>query len=374
MISPSLLFNLLKNHGIVFYAGVPDSLLSDFSFVLESHRNEISHTISANEGLAVSLACGHHLATGKTPAVYLQNSGLGNMINPLVSLSHSSVYQIPMLLIIGWRGEPMKVDQPQHRKQGEITPSLLNSLDVPYSIVDADTDIKAVTSKTIADIQQLKKPHALLFKKKCFSQETLPFQEVQKTELNCRTAINQIISTAGKNSVFVTSTGHISRIMHESRAERGDSNGCDFLNVGAMGHTAQIALGIAMEKPEKKIYCLDGDGALLMHMGGLTTIGKKRPNNLVHILLNNGCHASVGGHPTVAFDLDLEKIVQGCGYPIAMKTTDEAGLIDSLKKIRNIDSLVFLEIIINTDVDDLPVRPEDSTLNRKENFMNYLSK
>ena len=332
--------------GFDFFAGVPDSQLKALcSFLMDEYGlDPAHHIIAANEGNAAALAAGYHLATGKTPVVYLQNSGLGNIVNPLASLLNGKVYGIPCLFIVGWRGEPGVHDEPQHIFQGEITLPLLDTLDIPYFVLDKDTAEEQVEAK-LAEYRALftqGKQAAFVVRKGALeysgrtvyrNDHPMPREE----------AIGRIAAAAG-DGIIVSTTGKASRELFEYRAARGQGHGHDFLTVGSMGHSSSIALGIALQKPDRRVWCLDGDGAALMHLGAMAVIGANRPANLVHVVLNNEAHESVGGMPTVAGRVDLCAVARACGYPCVLSADSPDSLERALAAARDADQLTFLEV------------------------------
>ncbi|WP_342350595.1 phosphonopyruvate decarboxylase [Clostridium neonatale] len=298
MINVESFYNTLKSYEIDFFTGVPDSLLKSFCAYI-SDQEEKSNIIAANEGNAIGLAAGYYLSSGKIPLVYMQNSGIGNAVNPLVSLADKLVYKIPMLLLIGWRGEPGKKDEPQHKKQGIITVELMESIGISYEVISKDTtndDIKNVLKRAYNYMIETKEPYAIIVRKETFEEyaSTCLGDSKNKFELSREQAIEIILSEINKESVIVSTTGMASRELFEIREKRNEGHNKDFLTVGSMGHASQIALGIAINKRNTKVYCLDGDGALIMHMGGMAIIGNQNVNNYVHIVINNGAHDSVG--------------------------------------------------------------------------------
>jgi len=308
-------------------------LLKDFCSFVTAHVPASHNIITANEGNAIGVAAGNYLATGRIPLVYLQNSGLGNTANPLVSLAHPEVYGIPMLLIIGWRGEPGKRDEPQHGVQGRLSPNLCQAMDIQYSILPSYREgATAILKIAFNQLKENKYPYALLVKKNTFSSFKLPakFSDTGAASYNMtrEQALNIILNELKPSDVVVGSTGFLSREIFELRKAKGELHNSDFLTVGSMGHSSAIALGIAFEKQERQVFDLEGDGSIIMHMGTMATIGVKQPKNLKQVILNNGVHDSVGAQPTGAFGLDFMKIAQGCGY----KATYYADTVESLKK------------------------------------------
>lgn len=332
--------------GFEFFAGVPDSQLKALcSFLMDRYGlDPARHVIAANEGNAAALAAGYHLATGKVPVVYLQNSGLGNVVNPVASLLNEKVYAIPCLFIVGWRGEPGVHDEPQHLFQGEITLPLLDTLDIPYFVIGKDTTLEQVQAK-LDEYRALfaqGKQAAFVVRKGAldYSGKTVYHNA---NPMSREAAIGHILAASG-NDLVVSTTGKASREVYELREVRGHGHGHDFLTVGSMGHSSSIALGIALQKPDRRVWCLDGDGAAIMHLGALALIGANRPANLIHIVLNNEAHESVGGMPTVAGKLDLSGIAKACGYPCALSADNPEGLKKALKTAREGKQLTFIEV------------------------------
>lgn len=314
MVDPKSLVDSLMASGVDFFAGVPDSLLKNFCAYVTDHCGA-NHVIAANEGGAVGLASGHYLATGKPGLVYMQNSGQGNAVNPLASLADPDVYSIPMVLLVGWRGEPGVHDEPQHVKQGKITISLFETMDIPTTVL-ADDECAALQQVELA-VQQAKKakrPVALVVKKGLFGDYALQNKKPDIAEVKRESVIEEILKSLPIDAVVVSTTGMISREVYETRERLGEGHARDFLTVGSMGHASQIALGIAMAQPTRKVVCLDGDGASIMQMGNMAIVGQSGAANLTHIVINNAAHDSVGGQPTVGGAIDLPAIAEACGY------------------------------------------------------------
>lgn len=327
MISPEIFYKTLINRGIGLFAGVPDSLLKHLCAFMDGQCHPNEHIITANEGNAVALAAGYHLSSGRIGAVYMQNSGLGNCINPLASLADPEVYCIPMLLIIGWRGEPGVKDEPQHVKQGRITPGQLELLEIPYRVLQADSDLEPVIDEVCALIESTNAPVALLIRKGTFSESPYSQSAAQEPLIMREEALAAILDLSAPKDLFISTTGKTSRELYELREKRGEPQR-DFLTVGSMGHTSSIALGSALGNPDRKVVCLDGDASAIMHMGAMPVIGSLKPHNLLHVILNNQAHESVGGQPTVAGQIDLASIATACGYNIYRQAQD----VDSLNK------------------------------------------
>ncbi|MDR0287090.1 MAG: phosphonopyruvate decarboxylase, partial [Clostridiales bacterium] len=276
MISPGFFYEQLTGYGVGFFTGVPDSLLKDFCAYITDNITDNNHIIAANEGAAIGLACGYHLSTNGIPLIYMQNSGIGNAVNPLLSLADKKVYSIPLLLLIGWRGEPGVHDEPQHISQGEVTLSLLDAMRIPYLVLDRNEEnILSQLEKVFEYLKKESAPFALVVKKDTFSSYQLKKLIESKAFLSREDAIKTVIEQIEKDSIVVSTTGMISRELYELRGQKNQGHNHDFLTVGSMGHASQIGLGIALNKPEKKVYCFDGDGAMLMHLGGLSSIGSR---------------------------------------------------------------------------------------------------
>lgn len=372
MIAPSEFFFALKQQGIHFFTGVPDSLLKSFCAYLEAHASPEEHLITANEGNAVALAAGYYLATAKPALVYMQNSGLGNAFNPLVSLTDPKVYSIPMLLMLGWRGEPGIQDEPQHLKQGEITPEQLQTLGIPYAVLEATSDWHAVLMEAVTTLIKINAPVALLIKKGVFQEDESRDASALLQALFFREqALNQILSLCSPEDIVLSTTGKTSRELFELRLQRNEPLR-DFLTVGSMGHLSSIALGLALYRPDRRVICLDGDGALLMHMGAMAVIGEHQPPNLVHVLLNNAAHESVGGQPTVAGRMDFNAIAKGCGYPFYYQAQDHKSLVDCWTQIESRRTLCLLEILIAKGSRKNLGRPTQTPAQTKEAFMSHV--
>ncbi|MBI2508159.1 phosphonopyruvate decarboxylase [Candidatus Woesearchaeota archaeon] len=373
MISCEKLFNVFKKQGLEFFTGVPDSFLKDFCSYINDHAKSENHIITANEGGAIALVTGYHLATGNIGVAYMQNSGEGNAVNPLVSLADPEVYSIPMLLLIGWRGEPGIKDEPQHVKQGKITIDLLNVLGIQYEILpDSINDAEKSVENIVNKIKEKNTPCALVIRKDLFE----PYGSKNKIKslyiLSREKAIQIIVDNLNLGDVVVSTTGKISRELFEYREKIKQGHNRDFLIVGSMGHCSQIALGIALSKPNRQIYCLDGDGAAIMHMGSLAIIGSKNIKNFKHIILNNGAHESVGGQPTAGFNIDFCSIAKACGYKTVLKAVDENEIKNRTVSLKSCSGPALLEIRINAFSRKELSRPTDSPLENKKKFMKFL--
>lgn len=373
MIAAEDFYNVLIQNDITFFSGVPDSLLKSICAYFTDNVPPESHIISANEGGAVALGAGYHLATGKIPLVYMQNSGIGNAINPLLSLVDRKVYGIPILIMVGWRGEPGIKDEPQHIKQGEVTTRLLEAMDIPYKILP-DNYEKARTEmeESIRYIKENNSPLAFIIKKDFFEPYQLKNKIDTGFEMNREDAIKLVVDALKGDDIIVSTTGKTSRELFEYREELKQGHQNDFLTVGSMGHANQIALGIALNKPNSNIYCFDGDGATLMHTGSLGVIGDLAPKNYKHIVFNNGAHDSVGGQPTIAHNIDLLAIAKGFNYKDVFIANDKKSLITNLNKFKIADGPVLLEIRINKGARKELGRPTSSPIENKDNFMSFL--
>ncbi|MBS1371370.1 MAG: phosphonopyruvate decarboxylase [Lentisphaeria bacterium] len=310
MISCNDFISGLRGHGIDFFTGVPDSLLKPFCSFLRRSADSRNHLTAPNEGSAVAVAAGHYLATGKSALVYMQNSGIGNAVNPLLSLADPAVYSIPMLLLVGWRGEPGTADEPQHIKQGAVTTALFDTMGIPYLILEPDGAAGQV-AEAVRRMRELSGPVALIVRKGVFADEPAAPESGDNARMTREEALGIL---SGLDAFFVSTTGFASRELFELREQAGQGHKRDFLTVGSMGHASMIALGIALARPGLRVCCLDGDGAFLMHMGSAVCIAARKPENLIHVVINNGVHDSVGGQPTDAANADLAAIARQCGY------------------------------------------------------------
>ena len=369
-----LLFEKFKNMGINFYTGVPDSQLKALcDHVTNEYGIGNKHIIAANEGGSVGLAAGHYLATGSPAAVYMQNSGIGNAINPICSLINEKVYRIPMLFVIGWRGQPGVKDEPQHIFQGEITLKLLDCLNIPYFIIKKDTTEKEIDSalEKASDALSQKKPFALVVQKG--SLEICDKANYCNDHPLTREKIVQIIIDGmSESDIVVSTTGKLSRELFEAREARGESHKRDFLTVGSMGHSSMIAMGIAMEKPDRRIYCLDGDGAALMHMGSMAVLASQKSKNLIHFIVNNSAHETVGGMPTVSNNIDYPTLAKSVGYSHAFAATNEVELKAVISKLDGLSGPIFVEVKANLESRADLGRPTTTPTQNKDDFMSFI--
>lgn len=375
MIRPQFFYGTLAQYGIDFYAGVPDSLLKNLCAYIQDHADDRHHTITANEGGAIGLAAGYHLATGKIPVVYMQNSGEGNAINPLASLTDKDVYQIPVLLLIGWRGRPGVHDEPQHVKQGKITLSLLDTMGIKYQILDKEEQNASAQIKEAIDyMEQANESYALVIEKDTFDDYSLQDDEENEFTLSREEAIQIVADALGERDVIVSTTGMISRELFEYRTAMNQGHERDFLTVGSMGHASQIALGIAMAQPVRRVWCFDGDGAAIMHMGGMAIVANKTPKNYIYVVFNNGAHDSVGGQPTVGLNIDIPRIARAVGYKHTYSVCNRDDLQDVLKEIKHQEGLTLLEVKVKKGNRKDLGRPTTTPIQNKEALMNFIKK
>lgn len=373
MIRPQFFYDTLASYGIDFYAGVPDSLLKNLCAYITDHADVAHNIIAANEGGAMGLAAGHYLATSQIPVVYMQNSGEGNIINPLASLTDPDVYNIPVLLVIGWRGKPGVHDEPQHVKQGKVTTGLLNVMGIDYTVLSKDEEkAEGQIKKAVAFMQTTKQCYALVIEKDTFDTYTL--QNVEKNDLTMgrEEAIQAVAAALGDKDVIVSTTGMISRELFEYRTTMNQGHERDFLTVGSMGHASQIALGIALAQEGRKVWCFDGDGASIMHMGSMAIVAQKAPKNYVHVVFNNGAHDSVGGQPTVGLNINLPAIATAVGYKYVYSIESKDRLKELLEKLKEIEGPVFLEVKVKKGNRKDLGRPTTTPIQNKEALMAFL--
>ncbi|MFT4186385.1 MAG: phosphonopyruvate decarboxylase [Micrococcaceae bacterium] len=358
-----------------FFAGVPDSQLKPFcNYLAQEYGINENHIIAANEGNAVALAAGHYLATGDIPVVYLQNSGLGNAVNPITSLLNDKVYGIPTIFIIGWRGEPGLKDEPQHVFQGEISKELCELLNLEVMVLDKETTAAEVADKVKNFQGQFNQGKSLAFlvKKGAF-EDTVKANYQNNYELVREDIVEKVVEVADED-IIVSTTGKASRELFEIREAKKQSHKYDFLTVGSMGHSSSIALAIAQNKKDTKVWCIDGDGAALMHLGAFALTGSSKPNNLVHILIDNSAHETVGGMPTVSEDIDFVKIAKACGYPSATSVTSIEELEKALKEAKTLNELTLIEVKASLASRADLGRPTTTAKENKEAFMDNLKK
>ena len=377
MIRPEFFIEKLREKGIDCFAGVPDSLLKNICAYITDHFDASHNIIAANEGAAVGLAAGHYLATGQPACVYMQNSGEGNIINPLASLTDQEVYNIPVLLLIGWRGRPGVHDEPQHVKQGKVTTGLLNVMGVNYEVLSKEEDKAAKQIEKAAKVLANKEVFALVIEKDTFEDYKLQNVEVNDLTMSREEAIQTVAAALSEKDSIVSTTGMISRELFEYRAAMNQGHERDFLTVGSMGHASQIALGIALAQPERRVWCFDGDGAAIMHMGSMAIVANKAPKNYVHVVFNNGAHDSVGGQPTVGLKIDLPAVAKAVGYKHVISVDNKAELEKQLSiinfQLSSDEYPVFLEIRVKKGNRKDLGRPTTTPIRNKEALMAFLS-
>jgi len=374
MIRPEFFIEALKEKGIDCFAGVPDSLLKNVCAYITDHFDAAHNIIAANEGAAIGLAAGHYLATGKPACVYMQNSGEGNTINPLASLTDKEVYNIPVLLLIGWRGRPGVHDEPQHVKQGKVTTGLLDVMGIGYEVLSKEEEKAALQiSKAVMSLQN-KDVFALIIEKDTFEDYKLQNVEVNDLTMNREEAIQTVAAALGEKDCIVSTTGMISRELFEYRTAMNQGHERDFLTVGSMGHASQIALGIAMAQPERRVWCFDGDGATIMHMGSLAIVANKTPKNYVHVVFNNGAHDSVGGQPTVGLKIDLPAIAKAVGYKAVYSVDNRKDLDAVISDTDSHKGPVLIEVKVKKGNRKDLGRPTTTPIENKEALMQFLKK
>ena len=349
MLDQKLVFETLAKNGVTFFAGVPDSYLNGFCNYALANLPERT-VIAANEGNAVGIAAGHYFASKEIPLVYMQNSGEGNAVNPLASLVDKDVYAVPMLLLIGWRGQgDTEPNHPQHKLQGEITPKLLDIMHIPYTVLtDDDADFTAVIEKAAAYCKANRAPYGLIAPKGVMAASEKANNVDAVYPMSREEAIEVVLNNMPADTVYSATTGRATRELFFLRERRNETKSHDYLNVGSMGHASSVALGMALEKPDRKVVCFDGDSAAIMHMGSFAMASTRPCPNLIHIVLNNGAHESVGGQPSAGHLIDFTKIAEACGYETVGKpVTTKQELIDALEKLKNAARTAFIDVRIH---------------------------
>lgn len=375
MISPQFFFDFLAQHQMNFYAGVPDSLLKNLCAYITDNTDNKNHTVSINEGAAIALGAGYYLATGKIPIIYMQNSGLGNCINPLASLTDKEVYKIPLLLLIGWRGEPGVKDEPQHVKQGRVTMPLLDTMEIKNEILSGDeNEAKKQLEEAIHFITKTHEPFAFVIKKDTFEPYNLMHKITSSYTLSREEAIQLVAGKLCQDEVIVSTTGMTSRELFEYRENRNEGHEREFLTVGSMGHASQIALGIALQQPQRDVFCFDGDGAALMHLGSLAIVGAKRLDNYYHILFNNEAHDSVGGQPTVGNSTNIPAVAKACGYAFSATVSTKEELEKLVEDRKKLPKPLLIEIKVKKGNRKELGRPTTTPQENKEALMRFLKK
>lgn len=362
--------------GADFYTGVPDSQLKALcNYLMHTYGiDQEHHIIAANEGNATALAAGYHLATGKTPVVYMQNSGEGNIVNPVASLLHDEVYAIPMIFVVGWRGEPGLHDEPQHIYQGKVTVKLLDDMDIKSFIIGKYTteeELVATMADFCTELERGKNVAFVIRKGAITYDEKVEYRN--DNQMIREDIIRHVVDVSADDPI-VSTTGKASRELFEIREANEQSHQYDFLTVGSMGHTSSIALGIAINKPNAKVWCIDGDGSVLMHMGAMAVMGSSKPKNVIHVVINNGAHETVGGMPTVAGTMDLVGVAKACGYPNAVSVESFEALDAALENAKQADELSLIEVKCSIGAREDLGRPTTTAKENKETFMNYLNR
>ena len=376
MIRPEFFIEALRQKGIDCFAGVPDSLLKNICAYITDHFDASHNIIAANEGAAVGFAAGHYLATGQPACVYMQNSGEGNIINPLASLTDREVYNIPVLLLIGWRGRPGVHDEPQHVKQGKVTTGLLNVMGVNYEVLSKEEDKAAKQIEKAASALRNNEVFALVIEKDTFDEYKLQNVNVNDLTMTREEAIQTVASALSSKDVIVSTTGMISRELFEARTAWGQGHERDFLTVGSMGHASQIALGIALEKTDRRVWCFDGDGATIMHMGSMAIVASKKPANYIHVVFNNGAHDSVGGQPTVGLAIDLPAVAKALGYYAAFSVSTIQELKSQLSILNSqfSEGPVLIEVKVKKGNRKDLGRPTTTPIENRDALMQFLKK
>ncbi len=372
MIEPKDFYQSLNENGIEFFTGVPDSLLKYICAYISDNTGSDNHIIAANEGNAIAIAMGYHMATQKIPMVYMQNSGLGNTINPLLSLADKEVYSIPMVLMVGWRGKPGLSDEPQHIKQGRIHNRLLDAMEIPNFHLSSKSNFLSVIKRAKEVAEKNSAPSIITVEKNTFNKYDLNVKEKNNFNMTREEAIEKIAKMISKKDIVISTTGKASRELFEFRKKMSDTHERDFLTVGGMGHASQIALGIALAKKKRIVYCIDGDGSFLMHAGSMGIIGSKKLTNFKHIIINNGSHDSVGGQATVALEIDLDKISKGFNYTKTFKVDRKEDLNETFNSFKNCVGPCLLEIYVNKGSRKDLGRPTISPKNNKKDFISFL--
>lgn len=356
MVNQNELFEALEAMGVDFFTGVPDSLLNDFCLYMTNNMTAKQHVMAANEGNAVAIAAGHYMATGNIPVVYMQNSGIGNATNPLLSLTHDCVYGIPMILVIGWRGDPSINDHAQHKKQGELTPVLMKDMDIPYEILDTEETVVEKFNWAVEKAKEISSPVALIAKKAILTQKEKKQQYADSSLMNREEAVAAVVDVLGADAIYLGTTGRATREVHEQLKLHNIGVGHEWQNVGSMGHVSSVGLGIAIAKPDTKVVVFDGDAAAVMHMGALATNCRYKAGNMIHIVLNNGVNESVGGQLSAGYVINLTGVAEACGYRTpghAVETKEE--LQEVVRENKNGEMPLFIDVHVRQGIrSDMP--------------------
>jgi phosphonopyruvate decarboxylase len=371
MIDPAHFIDHLRGHGVSLYTGVPDSLLKQLNAYIMAELPREQHVIAANEGAAIAIAMGHYLRTGAPAMVYLQNSGIGNTINPLLSLADPDVYGTPMVIVVGWRGQPGVKDEPQHVKQGRIMEGLLDALDLPWAVLPHEpAAAEATMAEAVKTAMDASTPYVVLVEKGTFAdfvaEPPAPRSEARPSR---EEALVAMADAVGPDAIIVSTTGMLSRELFEYREREGLPAERDFLTVGGMGHACSIALGISMREPEREVWCFDGDGAFLMHLGSLAVIADHAPASYFHVVFNNGVHDSVGGQPTSISAVDIAATARALGYRYAASTSDLDSISEAVARLRAAGGPALLELKVRPGNRPGIGRPTRTPAESKQAFM-----
>jgi phosphonopyruvate decarboxylase len=378
MIDPARFVDHLSELGIELFTGVPDSLLKQLNAQVMHAVPRERHVIAANEGASVGIAIGHYLRTGAPALVYLQNSGFGNTVNPLLSLADPDVYGVPMVLLVGWRGRPGVKDEPQHVKQGRIMTGILDALELPWSVLPTESDAaETCMTQAVETATSASTPYVVLVEKDTFADAPAgpagPTTGPRGDESSSRErALEALVDALGPETINVSTTGMLSRELFELRERAGTDGARDFLTVGGMGHATSIALGVAKNEPDREVWCLDGDGALLMHLGTVPVIADHGPPNLFHVVFNNGVHDSVGGQPTSITSMDVASSARAMGYRWAATTNDPDEVGAHVAAMREQGGPCLLEVRVRPGNRPGIGRPTRTPAQSKEAFMHAL--
>jgi len=375
MISCEEFFKILNKHNLTFFTGIPDSTFKDMmKFLADNRSKKLENIIACNECEAIAIASGYHLATNKIGVVYMQNSGFGKTINPLTSLCDPEVYSIPILLIVGWRGEPGKMDAPQHKRMGKIMIPLMETLQIPYEVLEPKMqEIEKALNKALKYFNQRQGPYALIFRRNFFQKYEMKYLLSNKYHLTTREVIQIILDSLSNNEIVVSTTGHISRIIFEYRESNEKNHYKSFYNIGSMGCASSIGLSIALQKPKNRVIVFDGDGAAIMQMGAFSTIGKYLPSNFVHIIIDNEAHESTGGQPTNSKNVKFIDIAKASSYKWNIEVNTKEELIKVLDHIHNQNGPILIVIKTKLHSESDLKRPDKPPKQYKEEFMKYLS-
>ena len=371
MIDPARFVEQLADLGVDMYTGVPDSLLKEFGKHVMGALPREQHIIAANEGASVGIALGHYLRTGRPALVYLQNSGFGNTVNPLMSLADADVYGVPMLLMVGWRGQPGVKDEPQHVTQGRVMTAMIEAMDLPYAVLPHDTqEAEACLTEAVKQAEAGSTPYVILVEKDTFAAaEVAPTDDPLGDLASREDALKALATAVGDDAIIVSTTGMLSRELFEHREATGESGALDFLTVGGMGHASSIALGVAKQERDREVWCFDGDGALLMHLGSLAVIADHAPDNYLHVVFNNGVHDSVGGQPTSIDVVDIPAVARAAGYRHAESVEDLAAVEVAIERLRDAGGPSLLELRVRPGNRPGIGRPTRTPARSKQAFM-----